>query len=346
MRMERERALRAARTLVALGLWVGCGGGAATPEETTTPAAAATTASEASDTLLVAESDTPSLFLSGAAEAPAIGWTTADLNVMPSGPDENGRTPVRIDGAMRVKAYVTTELLGQKVQRRGRLRGSPVYVAPNDRVKVLGTAEDGRLRVSATPTVAGTALGPFEGTFPAVGIAPQPAPADAQGPRAGQWHELPAGTPLTLHDAPAGAVSVTVPASQQPLPVEVLTASNGWSAVRLGEGPYVIGYTNAQLRPMAAPPTMAPKASGVTPVAAGQMPERLKQEQGAVKLVAPGARVRFSGQIIAVFKQPGYARVLAEFPNDQIDVFCAADNGVAVRGLVERRFLSDPPAQP
>src|SRR5690349_7598330 len=93
-----------------------------------------------SEDRLLAAGDEPVLFLGPERDAPAVGYAAKDLVVRIVGPAKGARTPVQIDGPLELRGYVPSELLSLRVQRRGRLRGSSVYLGPNDRVRVLGPA--------------------------------------------------------------------------------------------------------------------------------------------------------------------------------------------------------------
>jgi hypothetical protein len=290
---------------------------------------------------LVPGSDRPVLFAGSEHDAPVFGFVASDTEVLVTGPAQNGRVPVRIDGPLRVKAFVPEELLALRVQRRGRVRGTPTYVGPNDVLRVIGPAsEPNRLRVRVAPRVGGKRLGPFEGTYPVEGLAAQKAPASAEPPAAGTAYVLPPGRALSLHEAPGGKPVVEIPPQSAPLGVMVVADEQGWRAVRIGDGPYVIGYTQDPLTQEIEPP-VPPAPVERAPDA---MPKQLQNEAGAAKRVAPETRVLFNEQVVAVFKAEGWARVLAEYPEGQVDVFAAADDGVAVRGLVPASALSNPSA--
>ena len=285
---------------------------------------------------VLAASERPALFLGVEPDAPMFGFVSNSIEVLVSGPAEAGRVPVRIDGPLRVKAFVPEELLMLRVQRRGRVRGTPTYVGPNDLVRPLGdAAEAERLRVSVAPRIAGRLLGPYEGTYPRSGLAGSSAPQGAEPPASGAVHELAAGQPLQLFDAPNGTLVVEVPAQAVPLRVTVVQDDEGWHAVRVGDGPYLIGYTRAPLTPVSDSEPPAPKAQGEA------LPAQLTREGGALKRVAADTRVLFNDQVVAVFKESGWARVLAEYPEGVVDVFAAVDDRVAVRGLVPAASLSD-----
>lgn len=288
---------------------------------------------------LLRSGDQPALFLGSEPSAAQIGYVSSDVPVTITGRAEHGRVPVRIDGALRTRGFVNEVQLALRVQRRGRVRDTPVYVGPNDQLHVSGGLR--RARVLAQARLHGKPLGPaFEGTYPRIGLAAQPAPANAQPPEPGQPYGVPSGMALLLCDKPGGEPVLEVPAQSKPYQVRVLNIHQGWLAVRAGDGPYLIGWTPAGLTPI----TDTKSAESPAP-AKSALPARLASEPGALKRVAQGTKVVFGDSVIGVLKQPGYARVVKAYEQEgYADVFVAADDGVALRGLVRAADLSEPPA--
>jgi hypothetical protein len=290
--------------------------------------------------VLSGPSDAPALYLGTSANAPVIGFLSQDVLLDVLGPPVTGRVPVRVHGALSVQAYVPASLLQLRTQRRGRLRGTPVYLGPGDPVLVVGAGEKAdRLRVRAAPRMGELMLPAFEGTYPAVGLAPRAPEADVAAPPEGEPYLVPVNTALELRDKPHGKVVVQIPAQSEPVPARVLSQQEGWYAVRVGDGPYLVGYTDAHLQRAATPPA----ASSATPARADQrveLPKRLARESGELKRVNPGATVSFGGRVIAKFAKPGYARVLAVYPSGEADALVAADDSVAVRGLLHTTDLA------
>ena len=293
--------------------------------------------------MLLAHTDQPAFFLSAQPDAAIVGFGSDELAVKLEGSPAGDRVRVRVEGPLEVTAFVPKELLMLRVQRRGQVRGTPVYLAPNHAVQVLGNADaKGRLRVRAAATVMGESLEPMEGTFPSSGLAARPAPESAQQPAEGQAKLVPANRELRLLDRPHGTLTVVVPGKPAPWAIRALGQRDGFTAVRAGEGPFLVGYTDLSLAPAptptshAAPPVHAkkPKATG------GAVPARLLRETGPLRRVKRGARLRFDGQDIATFHAAGYARVLARYPNGELDVFAAVDDTVALRGLLRHDDLT------
>jgi hypothetical protein len=280
-------------------------------------------------------SDAPALFLGPSLTAQAIGFLASDVRLEIAGESAQGRVPVRIRGPLMVRGYVPETQLAMHVQRHGQLRGTPVYFGPNDLAVALGPSEaPGRLRVRAVPQVPGQALPAYEGTFPAVGLAPSPAP-DPEALPAGEARQLPAGSGLSLYDKPEGTKLVEFQAHDGPLALRVLSAKGGWSAVRVGTGPYLVGYTNAALEPAAGALAARPE-----PRQRGAVPALLARHSGELFRVKPGAAISFGKIVIAKLRDPGYARVLRRYPGGEVDALVAVDGAVTVRGLLHASDLT------
>jgi hypothetical protein len=277
-------------------------------------------------------SDAPVLFLGPEPDAPAIGYGSRDLAVRILASEQNGRVAVETAGPIVLSAHVPSELLTLRAQRRGRLRGSPVYVGPNDRVRLLGRApEADRVRLSATPVIAGVGSTPFEGTYPAVGVSGLPAPGYAEPPEPGVPHELPAGTRLVLRAAPSGPVVAELGAQPLPVPVSVVRSEGGFKAVRVGEGPYLVGYTDARLVPASVPAAQASTETQEDDT----LPARLRREPGALLRVRRGAELIFNERVIGRVREDGWARLIRRYPEG-----VSVDDTLAVRALVKSTFLT------
>lgn len=290
--------------------------------------------------LLASESHAPALFIGSDPGAPVVGFLGKDVKVDVAGPSVAGRVPVRVHGPLLVRGYVPETLLALRAQRHGMVRGTPVYLGPNDPVVVLGEdKEPGRLKVRVMPKVEGVNLPAFEGSYPAVGIAAQPI-AHAEAPPAGTPHVLPDGTPLALYAQPEGAFITELPARDEPLAVEVLSRDGVWAAVRVGQGPYLVGFTNAYLTPASAQKLAKKGEPAKAATSSTEVPARLQSESGELKRVAAGAAVSFGDKVFAKLQKPGFARVLATYPSGEADALIAVDDDVAVRGLVRGADLS------
>ncbi|HEY6878924.1 MAG TPA: hypothetical protein VI299_12930 [Polyangiales bacterium] len=299
--------------------------------------------------ILIDAPDRPALFLDSSADAAQIGYLGDDVPLEITGRAREGRVPVRIDGALRTRGFVDVERLTLRVQRRGRIRGTPIYVGPNDVVGIRGKVGR-RSSVRAQARLHGRALGPsYEGTYPREGLAVTSAPLDAQPPDVGEPYVVPAATAVPLHEAPDTAQAYELPPQHESYEVRVLNRAQHWLAVRAGEGPYLIGWTPLALeRAHAEVPSAHARHGSDTPGSASgtSLPVRLVNEPGALKRVAAGSKVVFGDQVIGVLKRDGYARVVQEYQQaGYADVFVAADDQVALRGLVRASDLREPSAK-
>ncbi|MDB4987186.1 MAG: hypothetical protein JWN04_2364 [Myxococcaceae bacterium] len=284
--------------------------------------------------------DRPALFLTAEPGSAQIGFVSSEVALELTGPAVLGRVPVRIEGPLSTQGYVAADQLSLRVQKRGRIRGTPAYVGPDDRVRVLGPdREAGRLRVEVSPRLGERALGRYEGSFPRSGLAVSRAPDAEAAPEPGVRYRVPALTAVPLFELPAtGSAPDVAPIAElapqpEPYEVSVVRVVEGWLAVRAGSGPYLIGWTHAPLLALpeaASPPGRASRSA----LAAGELPTRLAHEQGELRRVSPQTRVLFGSQLIGVFKTAGWARVQREYPGGFVDVFAAADDDVALRGVV------------
>lgn len=280
----------------------------------------------------------PDLFLGAGEQAPAVGYLAAGTVLEVRHAPEGNRIAVRTRGSLRADAHVPRDRIGARVQRRGKLRNAPVYFGPNDVIRVLEAAGDNRMRVRAHVQLrpAGPRLGPFEGTYPTIGLAGSPAPADAAPPEPGTVHALPANTQMPLYTKPDTETPVvaTLPALDPPLRVAVVAHQEDWWAIRAGTGPYVVGYVKGALEPVN---ETLPEATSTLPIPDASeegVPSLLREHQGTLLRVASGATISFNGHSIATLGKRGYARELARHGGERIDAFVAVDDSVAVRGLL------------
>jgi hypothetical protein len=276
----------------------------------------------------------PGLFLGPESNSPSIGFLSEGVPLEIAGLPDRGRIPVRVRSGMRVRGYFPMQRLEALVLQRGRIRDTPVYVGPSDRVRILGGAGGGRTHVSVTPRLVSTegvpvALPSYEGSFPAVGLGADVMPGAEAVP--GTPIAIRGDAPVHVYESPGGRLLVTLPAAATFTGYEV-RRDEGMSAVLLGDGPYLAGYVS--VTPIAAAPRPRPAPRAFT--AAG-VPERIRDDAEGRPLfrVAAGTRVTFDGVTIASVDELGWAREIVRYgETGEADVFVAVDEAVAVRGMV------------
>jgi hypothetical protein len=240
-----------------------------------------------------------------------------------------------------VDAYVPDELFELRAQRTVTITGTPVLAVANNRMRLRGGAgERGTLPVAVQVQVGDQALGPFEGSVPLETLAAN-SPSEAGEPLSkGIAYNLPPKTALPLYQAPQGELITLVAPQEKAQTIQVLEVQGAWFSVRLGRGPYLEGYTNAPLALLGTPLEAAAQSSPQTTPNA-TVPQRIAQAQGALKRVPTNTRLSFRGKALATFRSEGWARVLGNENNGQIEVLAAADDTVTVRGLVPTDALLD-----
>jgi len=296
--------------------------------------------------LLAGAGTGPALYLGPNANDAPVGYLSPDTAFEVAGPLGGERVAVRINGPLSVEGlYFTTSRLAARVLRGGRVRGTPVSVGVGNVVRVLGPdSEERRTRIAVTPVVADPrlrdGLGTWEGSFPVVGLGADTSAAAESLPE-GTTRRLPA-SEVGLYEAPGGALVYTLPALNPGLTVELVRDEGPWHAVRVGSGPYLVGFVQVDLVPAAA--TIVPPSGAGRSVAA--LPQRISDESAHPLFRVPaGTEVIFEGRVIARLNQPGWARELRRYAAyEQSDVFIAVDDSVAIRGLVRVSALQ--PATP
>ncbi|MDW8362197.1 MAG: hypothetical protein RMK74_07340 [Myxococcales bacterium] len=291
----------------------------------------------------------PALFLTDEPASPAIGYVSPGVVARVTGAPSGGRIPVRIDGPLKARGWLALERAAAYVIRRGRLAGAPVYLGPNDLVRVRDAAGPGRLLVEASPVLrlGVEPIGPFRGVYPADRLAGREVdPTTAEPPRRGTLRRLPAGQAVPVYDRPGGRLVATIPALEPPLVVHVLRERGSWKGIRAGVGPYLLGYVDV---PLAEADADEQRPAGVVGTAAhaGPMPARIAAESGRpLWRVRPRARLRFEGTTIGIFVERGWAREMQRYPTGEVDVFVAADDRLALRGMLRTSDLEQAPAEP
>lgn len=278
----------------------------------------------------------PALFLGTGSDAAGVGFISSGVPVEVVEAPAGDRVLVRVRGGMRVRAHLATTRLAGIVQRRGRIRGTPVYVAPGSIVQVLGFEADGRARIAAEVMVRGRPIR-YEGSFPVIGLGatrPTVTP-DQLAPGTLQRLHLTASAPL--RDAPNGAVIETLTAGDYTC--RVVETQGGFHSVILGEGdgPYLTGFVQGELVAAASTPASPPAR------AEAAFPQRLRADAELPLVHLPaGTRVTFEGETVAQLDRPGYARIVERHTSTgEADVFVAVDDDVAVRGMVELTALGE-----
>ncbi len=280
----------------------------------------------------------PALYLGPDADSPAFGYVNPGVRIrLESGPQQ-GRIEALVAGPLPTKGWIPLDRVSAIAQQRGRVRGTPFYLGPNDYVTVLGPDGEGQMRVAVRPWLGdGTFLDPHVGTFPANQLASRTVnPATVESPTEGQCYQLPPGQTVPVYDRPGGQPVASLPAQDPPLSVVVLRERAPWYGVRAGYGPYVVGYVQANLTPCPGP---RPAPTPMTPASEGGMPYWMNEESGPLFRVAANTPVSFGQQVIGRLRTEGWARKLG-MQGDQVDVFVAVDDDVALRGLVPESALT------
>jgi len=281
--------------------------------------------------------------------APPIGFVYPGATVVPKAGAAAGRLFVEVGGSLRARGWMDIDRLAVRAQRTCRLGGTPVYLGPNDLVQVVGLDERGLLEVRAEPSLGpegqAPALPAFEGVCPPDRFAAARAGGGAEGPSPGQPFRLPAGRPVDLYDQPGGEVVARLPATTPPLVAVVLRDQGQWKGVRVGLGPYLVGFVSVPLSPADQAPSPAPRdlpapggSDGVPAVIADGNVDR------PLWRVRPGTRVTFDENVIGELSAAGYAREMNRFDSGTVDVFVAADGSSAVRGMVPADALEAVPS--
>ena len=287
----------------------------------------------------------PALFAGPDEQAPAFGHLGAGVRVRIEGAVQGQRVPITVGGSMVVHAWAQVNRLATTTAERGRVEGTPAYVGVGDPVSLLGQNEDGSWRVVVRPRLGrpeiDDGLVGYSATMPANWVASEPADAADSGLNAGEPRLTPRGQELVLYDRPDGAVVARIPPLDPGLTVVVLRNRDGWSGVRVGVGPFLVGYIQGEL----APSTL--EAIGTRPqrIIAEGIPARVEAETGVLFRVAAGTHVMFSGEDVATLRREAWARELSPRQGEEADVYIAVDDGVAIRGVVPVSALTAVPRE-
>ena len=273
----------------------------------------------------------PALYLNDDPRSPAIGYITEGVHFRIGGLPQNERIPVRIRGALKVRAWMSVSRLALRVQQRGKIGGTEVYVGPGDYVRFVSPdAEEGLARVEAMPRFSYDAMGAAAtGVYPFDRLSPEAPPADAEAPASGTTMRTPANTEVAIYSSPDEVIT-TLPALDPGVRLEVLRDRGEWKGVRAGVGPYIVGYVNVDLvepGELEEPPT---------PPTSEDVPLRLQnQQQNPLWRLPAGTRVRFDDETIGILDEDGYGREMNRYESTgEVDMFVAANDEVALRGMV------------
>jgi hypothetical protein len=332
-----------------LGVACGGGGGGAASG---TGASSGTTATPAAEgpppgwpaVLVVSAGQGPALYAAADDNAPPFGYLSEGVRVRINGAPNNGRLPVTVGGQMIVHGFVPLSRLHAFVNQRGRIEGTPAYLGTNDPVGLVSQSSDGSFRVEIRPRLGreGAAdLGPFVGSVPGDWLVDHAEEGVDPGLTPGEFRRVPAGQEVQVYDRPGGAVIARLPALDPPLTVVVIRSQNGWNGVRVGVGPFLIGYIQGELEQSSADQLGTRTAPTPAALAAGHMPERIAVEEGALFRVEAGTWVRFYGDQVARLRADGWAREMSRTAgSEDVDVYVAVDDAVAVRGVVPSATLT------
>jgi hypothetical protein len=283
----------------------------------------------------------PALYLGPEGDSAAIGYVSPGIRMRIASAPNNERIKVLIAEGMKVRGWLTLSRLALRVHKKGSIAGAPVSVGPGDVVGVAGeTDKDGLLRLKVRPRFARLpedAFEPYTGIYPANRLGAKQAPEGAKPLPSGTPMRLPADKKVKIYDKPGGKVVATLPALDPPLTVIQRVKKGPWKGVRAGAGPYLKGWLDAELSQADG------NSSGTAPdpltyeKGSGPVPLRLQSEKDRPLWKVPaGTRVRFEDTTVAMLSKDGFAREMNRYEDDgEVDVFVAADDAVAVRGIVQ-----------
>lgn len=301
--------------------------------------------------LLATDSNEPALFRRSG-DAHGFAWLAGGVALSPRGAVRDGRVRAYVDGPVRVRGWIAVDRLEGVVLARGRVTGTPLYLVPGDRVHLRGVdGNDAHVEASALIGHPHLARSPaFRGTFPLARLGAAFEGGGA-GPTPGPTVRIRRATDLRA--SPRGPVQWVIPALDPPLPATVLRTHGDMLGVRIGSGPYVVGFVPAS--------ALEPRGDGKQEVLNPWSPEAVRTVEPDVRdpwqsepttrpelalppllqaaVVRPiwrvraGARVVVEGATMATFRDPGFA-VELERAGESAEVLAAADSTVTVRGMV------------
>jgi hypothetical protein len=310
--------------------------------------------------LLVADVTGPTMFRHSRPESRGFAWLAPGTPLVPRGAVERGRVRGYIDGPLTVRGWIPVNHLEAIVLSRGRVRGTPLYVVPGDHVRLV-EVEGGTAIIEASAHFGHPELAhspPFRGSF---SIAHLGADLVGSGAGASRGSSLLLRRAGALYAQPNGEVVWEFPALESPLSATVLREDGDWLGVRIGVGPYLVGYVSRSAvgatahkkeaygsevidpwadrgddGPSVEDPWGDPETSGLPPMLA-------RAAVRPVWRVRAGTRVRIEGVSMAIFREPGYAVELGRNGAD-VMVLAGIDGDITVQGAVRERDLEPMPA--
>ena len=298
-------------------------------------------------------------------------WVEPGMVLSARGHVQGGRVRAATDGPLRIRGWIDVSSLGAVVLRRGRVSGTPLYVAPGDRVAIVDAREGiARVRAAARLGHPEARTSPeLTGEYPIARLGAVMFGSGA-GPTPGRPAQLRRAAGLRIR--PGDEPAVRLPALDPPLGLTVLREGDEWTGVRVGIGPYLVGYvpSSALLPPVGARKQSAPPTPEVldprgrasatsTPSVTNPWADDSEEtgEEGGeesplpprlraavvrpVRAVRTGTRVRVEGSVVAVFRRPGWA-VELERRGDEVEILGAIDERATVRGMVPASRLFEP----
>lgn len=288
--------------------------------------------------------DGPALYAGSDPDAPAFGYLSEGVRLRLDSRPTNGRVLVTVGGSIVVHAWVPLSRMMAYTNQRGRIDGTPIFLGANDPVGLVGVASDGSIQVELRARLGREGapdIGPFNGTLALSWLVDRPAADFDDGLDAGTPMRLPAGA-VELFDRPNGSAIVTLPALDPPLTVVSLRERNGWHGVRVGVGPFLVGYVHADLEPSTVE-AIGTRSTIEAPADPEGTPARIAMEEdGTLIRVESGTRIRFYGEEVGRLRAEGWGRELSR-DGEEVDAFIAVDDGVALRGIVPADAVSAVP---
>jgi|GEM_PF-4051164 len=143
--------------------------------------------------------------------------------------------------------------------------------------------------------------------------------------------DVPAHTPLAIHDAPGGRVMYTHPAGTYGFTVVELRREGEWMLVADGSGPHLVGWTRAR-PPRTETGTFADLVGGI--LAERRLLDAPELRRLPLHVLPAGTEIRVFGARFARLTKPGVARV-GRAEAGAVHVKAAVDEDVTVSGWVD-----------